>query len=321
MSNKIKLFLCFLTLIAFFSVLIFLNSFESPFPTSSKNLTGSILEAVDTDWDNDGLPNKEESFWNTNPNNPDTDGDGFLDGEEVASGHNPLKPGPDDLLPTPDTLNITDKVSMLMTAGFYAGDLSAKADAATYNKALTFIGEELITDGANALNPKNVPLKAIVFSSDSRKSQENYLNNLGKVIQIDLWGELVNEPRVAASKFIYFYTEDSKNVADSQKYFKSKAEHYEKVIDKINSVPVPPSWLDIHQQITLNLQTLIINHRALNLTPEDPLKGILAMNNLMSVYQDIQPILTIISQKIKENNLNLPDGTLWALVNSLLNDL
>jgi hypothetical protein len=52
----------------------------------------NILE-VDTD--NDGLPDfTETELWLTDPNNPDTDGDGYLDGEEVNNGYNPLGDGP-----------------------------------------------------------------------------------------------------------------------------------------------------------------------------------------------------------------------------------
>ncbi len=51
------------------------------------------------DGDNDGLNNGEESTWGTDPKNADTDGDSYLDGEEVKAQHNPTIPAPDDKLP------------------------------------------------------------------------------------------------------------------------------------------------------------------------------------------------------------------------------
>jgi hypothetical protein len=46
------------------------------------------------DSDNDGLTDKEETeVYRTNPKNPDTDGDGYKDGDEVRNGYNPLGPG------------------------------------------------------------------------------------------------------------------------------------------------------------------------------------------------------------------------------------
>lgn len=51
------------------------------------------------DVDNDGLLMQQEIMLGTDPNNPDTDGDGFLDGEEVNNGYNPLGDGE---IPIPD---------------------------------------------------------------------------------------------------------------------------------------------------------------------------------------------------------------------------
>lgn len=51
----------------------------------------------DADYDKDGLTNSREKELGTDPNNPDTDGDGLLDGEEVMTYHsNPLKQDTDD---------------------------------------------------------------------------------------------------------------------------------------------------------------------------------------------------------------------------------
>lgn len=48
-----------------------------------------IVVAADLDPDNDGLTNMLEAFYGTDPHNPDTDGDGVSDGDEVNSGYNP----------------------------------------------------------------------------------------------------------------------------------------------------------------------------------------------------------------------------------------
>lgn len=45
------------------------------------------------DVDDDGLTNGEEERMLTDPSNPDSDGDGYLDGEEVDAGYNPMGSG------------------------------------------------------------------------------------------------------------------------------------------------------------------------------------------------------------------------------------
>ncbi len=55
-------------------------------------IASAPAEPVDTD--DDGLSDQDEiTIWGTDPSNPDTDGDGFLDGQEVESGYNPLGEG------------------------------------------------------------------------------------------------------------------------------------------------------------------------------------------------------------------------------------
>jgi len=51
------------------------------------------LEDYVTDSDGDGLPDMTEGFYGSDINNPDTDGDGVNDGDEVANGDNPTGSG------------------------------------------------------------------------------------------------------------------------------------------------------------------------------------------------------------------------------------
>ncbi len=283
------------------------------------NLNGTENTIPCSDIDKDGLCDNEEPLYGTDVINPDTDGDGFLDGEEVASGHDPTKPGPNDLVPRDSNLqsiNITDKISTLMAGAFYTGDLSADTDPNIYTKALADIGVEILADGTKILDPNNIPVAGTVFSSDSKAAQEKYLNDVGLIIQ-DIWGEIINEPRLATEKFINFHSDNAELINNSTNYFNLKTNYYKKAIAKLNALSVPPSWLDIHKQVISNLQNLAISHQTLGQTAEDPLRGVLGMNNLISVYQNVQPLLVTVIQKIKKNNLTPPNGELWSLISSL----
>ena len=71
-----------------------LRSRTSPdiYPTAKFGFNLYFGSSDDDDDDNDGLTNAEERRYGTDPKNPDTDGDGLKDGEEVKRYHtNPLK--------------------------------------------------------------------------------------------------------------------------------------------------------------------------------------------------------------------------------------
>jgi hypothetical protein len=317
MPNKIKIFFGFLVLIALFSVYSVLSSLGSRYSSVAVIGMQTPLPTPDADSDHDGLSNTQEMIWNTDPFNPDTDGDGFKDGEEVASGHDPLKPGPNDIL-LKSSSNITDQVSTLMVSGLYAGALD-ESNPVKYNQALSDISDSAIIDSIKALNSNNISTSKTIVSSDSKESQEKYTNTLGLIIQEELWGPLINEPRVSTEKFIAFNSDNKQKVADSQIYFNTKATYYKNILNEVAVIPTPPSWANVHQQIIGDLRQLITSHQSLAQTDIDPIKGSAALSNLMFLYQDVRPILTTIIQKIKENNLKTPDGALWNLIVSLTN--
>ena len=51
--------------------------------------TSTVIVTADVDSDGDGLSDRLELLFGTDPHNPDTDGDGFRDGVEVLTGHSP----------------------------------------------------------------------------------------------------------------------------------------------------------------------------------------------------------------------------------------
>ncbi len=54
-----------------------------------KNAITDLTATPSGDLDHDGLSNADESINHTDFWNPDSDGDGFTDGDEVKSGYNP----------------------------------------------------------------------------------------------------------------------------------------------------------------------------------------------------------------------------------------
>lgn len=73
-------------------------------PTSTaENITQEpgIIVSISKDSDGDGLTDIEETVFGTLPSNPDTDGDSYNDGIEVANGYSPIRAGTAKLVDSP----------------------------------------------------------------------------------------------------------------------------------------------------------------------------------------------------------------------------
>jgi len=90
-----------------FDMTITMSDFNQPIVISKPEEAEDLIEAIlhsalpapepnisyGCDSDQDGLNDEMETFYGTDPNNPDTDGDGHSDGNEVSRGYDPLLPG------------------------------------------------------------------------------------------------------------------------------------------------------------------------------------------------------------------------------------
>src|SRR3989344_7048947 len=137
MAPKVKVFFVFLAVTAVFSVFSFFDVFRGVRSANIYESPEPLPLDISEDADQDGLSDQDESYWNTDFQNPDSDGDGFLDGEEVASGFDPREPSSHELGDRlEDTVfgsvktvkagdfmdvNLTDSANNLLLAGFGGG--------------------------------------------------------------------------------------------------------------------------------------------------------------------------------------------------------
>lgn len=108
---------------------------------AGRKVTYDCQSDTDADCDNDGLKNWQEKLYHTDPGNPDSDGDDYLDGEEVASGYDPTIKAPNDAIPGTDTgtqrmppknltLYLTQIISQKISRGEFVPSSNISADIA-----------------------------------------------------------------------------------------------------------------------------------------------------------------------------------------------
>src|SRR3989338_11667940 len=288
MANKFKLFVGFLALIALFSVYSFLNSFS---PSSSVTKTANILKnsmsfEVDSDADKDGLTNRDESYWNTDFQNPDSDGDGYLDGEEVASGHDPLIPGPNDFL---NNKNLTDKLSKLTLSGLYEGSLSLNHP--NYEKNLNTL-TSLIAEEAIII-PK-IDTSDIGTIESNKENQEFYIKIIATLLQ-ETSLNLIDE----ADRFVEMLDLIGKFGFEGETvfYFENKRQKFDKVFSELQEVRVPKTWLQNHVYLMELVSGLTETNKVIAMGSEDPIRAATALKDLPNFIERFGQIFDWHDQK------------------------
>ena len=125
------------------------------------------LNSIDSD--NDGLTNKKEkSIYHTDPQNPDTDGDGFADGIEIESGYSPRHKKPLKLVDIDsDNDYLNDKWEIALQTDL----LNADSDGDKY-----LDGTE-VAAGYDPLKPKSIKLKKYIDVDLTKQLLSYYFGN------------------------------------------------------------------------------------------------------------------------------------------------
>ena len=102
----------FVGVIIFISLFVFSDSAPQKTAQMPFALKDEDVAKLQSDEDHDGLKDWEEAIFRTNPRNPDTDGDGTMDGEELKQGRDPLVKGPEDARATSTAFKINSSSSV-----------------------------------------------------------------------------------------------------------------------------------------------------------------------------------------------------------------
>ena len=213
-SSSIRTKRLLLPLLVFFSLIFTSFGFLS---FASENFSG---KNIFQDSDQDGLTNEEEQLYGTDPNNPDTDGDGYSDGAEVRSGYDPLKPSPGDkIIPENKVPSNSGKTSENISTNQKAGEENMPAGVGGSNEDnLTNQVSQQIADILKNSSSEN-------DSSGSATSIQDMQANLQKLL--DQYGDgNVELPEIDESS-IKVLKQNYGNLSDENKKAKIKQDTLE----------------------------------------------------------------------------------------------
>lgn len=259
-----------------------LNTFDSSVqnqgPENGKKNSNYFSES---DIDKDGLFDYEEPLYGTDPLNPDTDGDGFLDGEEIASSRNPTIPGPNDEL----RKNLTQRVSELTLAGLAEGSL--KPDSPDYVKSLNLVVDEILYQSQINLPTSQISINIVPDSEEvSKKYVEEIIPLIDSIVEEE--GQSILDLVDLVDATIFF--DESKLNPENKSFINLRNFATRRVFDLtedlsiLETSPVPQSLAELHKLIVKKLKNLALNYNALTKADTDPIQAMMSFRNIMNIF-------------------------------------
>lgn len=248
-------------------------------PTITPDNTGSTATDNDTDTDSDGIPDRFETLYRTDPLNADTDGDGEYDLNEISAGKDPLTPGPNDevkpltgsKVQNPQTY--TDRYLATLPDDIPREEILSQARL-----------EEFINSNKGEALP-NIPTSDIKTSTDSGKQAVSaYLDNISP----------------AHNKELVSVTSDDINKAfeaqlSDPSALKNILASLEKNVATLKTISTPTETRDLHQKYTAASQALADNVKILVNMKDDFVGGLLAAKRI----EELGPVFVDLGKQIE----------------------
>lgn len=254
------------------------------------------------DSDHDGLKDWEEALWHTDPHNPDTDGDGTPDGEEVRLGRNPLIPGPNDYLSTTTPQQPASSTD-LATSGNLTESVSTKLMAElirvkSSGGSVENLPQQLLTKSAPPPFQDEFSFGDIALSNDNSKSAaKNYINAVGAIAG----RELKQTHDVGA----IILSADNKQDYSLLDQLSADAAAYGKISEEIKKIKTPSSLSFTHLEMinaANNARKAIVEIQQMG---SDPLIAIHGWNEFMGANQHLKNIARAVATALNDKKIVL----------------
>jgi len=325
--KKLPIVSILMAIILAIGLILFISAYSKKEAFSQINLWGgkeTIITSNNKDTDNDGLKDWEENLYKTDLLNPDTDADGYLDGEEINSSHNPLVKGPGDELiffplPIGDKYNITNLVlsesnmqslfqSYLAQKQEYINDHTEITDADTYlstiNQStisemaqralaenfatLTNNAEKILSQMPEVFNATINDNQISISEDNSKEVIKSYLDKISAIIGSDSFLFKLENIKIIIKAF------ENDTLPDLDEFLKTAKDD----VERIRNISTPSSLKEIHKELlglSIITRNVIISLRGAN---DDFLKAYFALQELENLPEKWNKLLN----KILEAN-------------------
>ncbi len=289
-SLRLKAILTFLIVVAVLVVARIGLVFKGDVKTANVLSGGSRVLSVTNenpaafDSDKDGIADVDEAYYRTDPFNADTDGDGYKDGEEIASKCSPIKPRPGDCARSADSdragPNITGELSRLITAGIYSGDLNSPRTNQNFEKSLRLVRNQVLSDFDANYSPR-------VSMSDLNISQDNTfpaISSYAKQLNDSLATSLL-KPKSEIASLINSGLDISLAPESQVNYpFSKLSDLFRQSYVGLLKMEVPTHFVNIHLELVNSMDRFATSYELLSNHAADPVASVLSIEKLIDEY-------------------------------------
>lgn len=305
------------TFFLFFALIISSSAF---FVFAQDNTSSKM--SIFQDSDQDGLSNEEEKLYGTDPNNPDTDGDGYSDGVEVRSGYDPLKPAPGDKIikdpvtSTPRTStsqtgseNLTEKVSseiagMLQNTNKNGQAVSLEDINTSVDKVLSGNTEEIILP---EIDIKNIKIKKLPKNLSDKKKLEQEKKDALEYLTVLSYLVANNSPKTFQTQNDFSTILNNLSVesiaglaSGNTQSLEDLSKRGEKMLTELKDMEVPEKMLDIHVKALQMAEYAMQLKGELKPTDTDPLGQIAVLSKAQGFFGSVAGLVADMQKKLTD---------------------
>lgn len=277
--------------------------------SESKPISGCVPDPSDPtkDSDHDGLTDWQEiNIYHTDPCNPDTNGDGYLDGESVASGYDPAAkdsntrlPGANPVSPRPLPQNLTDALSQELKDQISQGqipqlDANGSLLSASSTDFESFPGVQAVVDEMAKSNTDYFAPDAIDDSQikttpdNSREAILNYAAEASAAFSH-------SAPKSQTETEMFSNAIENSDFSELD----SNLQNYKNAYGRLKELTVPIDLVAIHKEQLDIISQLIKIYTAIKDINNDPLKADMALQSYKTVEDQLNSWLKDLSTFIQ----------------------
>lgn len=259
--------------------------------------TDSIQKSGDRDMD--GLSDWQEELWGSDSNNPDTDGDGTNDGDEIAADRDPTIAGPNDKLIRPSDY-FQSEVDF---SNFASGTVSDKLSIDLFSKYLGLKQKGTVTSEQQTQLVDEVARKV---------AQDAVLENKYALSDFTIVASSKDSVRTYGTDFARISTSylermnSYKNLSESQ-YLAQMSDAYNEFAVAMADISVPTVAQDVHVQIVNRLHNAGVMFGVMIKSEEDPVSAMVIIGQYQAQQQGEAALYTSLAQYFKNNGIIFDD--------------